>query len=256
MKKEQTSYSFSSREQNGYRAKENQNRSFAPQNYEGGLLMPLFNAMKGLIYLLSYTVGKRISFGKVYTPVSMLQFFIVILAIWVIFRADIEDNGGFTGEVSKAGFLPLSAENKDDRYIEKRTTSIIEFDESEVNAFVRRFAKVAIAENKKFNIPASVLLSVALLESEAGNNVAAKTQNNYFGATMGKKPFSTAWENWRAHSLYLFHAAQGGIGNEREDWIYFIAKGKTENANLYAWQLKSLIEAYGLHAFDEKSNLK
>lgn len=251
MKKEQTSYSFSSREKSGYQAKENVHQTFKPQNYSGGFLKPSFNAFKGLIYILCYSLGKLIPSGKAYTPVTVFQILILILGIWTIFRLDLKDNGGFTTEVSKAGFLQISDQNKDKEFIENRPKSNFEFDEADVKGFVNRFAKVARAENKKFNIPASVLLSVALLESEAGKAEKVKSANNFFGPKMGEKHFATAWENWRAHSLYLFHEAKGESLLAKEEWIYFIAKGETGNSNLYAWQLKTLIEAYDLQTFDE-----
>lgn len=252
MKKEQTSYSFSSREQSGYQAKENVYQTFKPQNYAGGFLKPSFNAVKGLIYMLCYSLGKLMPSGKANTPVTVFQILILILGIWTIFRLDLKDNGGFTTEVSKAGFLQISDQNKDMEFIENHSKSNIEFNEADVKGFVNRFAKVAIAENKKFNIPASVLLSVALLESEAGKEEKVKTTNNFFGHKMGEKHFATAWENWRAHSLYLVHEAKGEGLLDREEWIYFIAKGEIGNSNLYAWQLKTLIETYDLQTFDEK----
>jgi hypothetical protein len=46
--------------------------------------------------------------------------------------------------------------------------------------FVKRFSPVAIAEMRKYGVPASILLAQALLASNAGEAAEAKETNNYF----------------------------------------------------------------------------
>lgn len=252
MKKEQTTYSFAAREQDGYQAKEKVHQTFKPQNYDGGFFLPLLNALKGLIHVISYSLKNLLPFGRFNGPVAVFQFLILLLGTWIIFTIDLNDNGGFTHEVSKAGFMQLGDEDNTREFYVPSSKSSIEFNEEDVNALISRFGEVALAENRKFNIPASVLLSIAILESRAGQAEKVKTYNNFFGLKMGDKYYATAWENWRAHSIYLYNSAKGNIDNvnDRNEWIYFIAKGEEGNANLYAWQLKTLIAEYKLHSFD------
>lgn len=49
------------------------------------------------------------------------------------------------------------------------------------DAYIKRFAPVAVAEMRKFGIPASITLAQALLESNAGESSLAKKANNHFG---------------------------------------------------------------------------
>ena len=252
MKKEQTTYTFAAREQNGYQAKEKGQQTFKPQNYAGGFFLPLLNALKGLIPIFFYSLKNLLPLGRFSTPVTVFQFLVLLLGTWAIFTMDLEDNGGFTREVSKAGFLQLADRDISSELYTPSSNSSIEFNEDDVNALIHRFRKVAMDENRKFNIPASVLLSIAILESRAGQAEKVKAANNFFGSKMGDKHYITAWENWRAHSIYLYNSAKGNIGNvnDKDEWIYFIAKKEEGNANLYAWQLKTLIAEYNLQSLD------
>lgn len=256
MKKEQTTFTFATSDPNGYQAKEKENKTFKPQNYAGGFFLPLWNAFKGLVCVILYSVRNIFPFGPANAPITLFQILIALLGTWIIFTMDLDDKGGFTREVSKAGFMQLSEERVERAISNPSYNKTIEFNESDVNSLITRFGKVAMAENKKFNIPASVLLAVAILESDAGKSNRVKTNNNFFGSRMKNKSYQTAWENWRAHSLSLYQRAKGHIErvDDREEWIYFIANGEEGNANLYAWQLKTLIAEYNLHNYDEIKN--
>lgn len=51
----------------------------------------------------------------------------------------------------------------------------------EVKAYIERFAPIAIAEMKKFGVPASISLAQGLVESRAGTSKLAVSNNNHFG---------------------------------------------------------------------------
>jgi hypothetical protein len=53
--------------------------------------------------------------------------------------------------------------------------------DKKVKAYIRRFAKVAQAESKKYGIPASVKMAQAIVESSAGSSKLATRNNNHFG---------------------------------------------------------------------------
>lgn len=85
------------------------------------------------------------------------------------------------------------------------------------DAFVRRFARVAIAERKRYGIPTSFILAHGLLQSQAGYDLRVTRGNNYFGipctpdwrgATIEVdgtcyRAYETAWMSFRDHSLFL-----------------------------------------------------
>ena len=47
--------------------------------------------------------------------------------------------------------------------------------------YIRQYGDLAIRQQKKYNIPASITLAQGLLESGAGQSELAKKSNNHFG---------------------------------------------------------------------------
>jgi flagellum-specific peptidoglycan hydrolase FlgJ len=90
-------------------------------------------------------------------------------------------------------------------------------DAEQVKQFVKRFAKVAHAEQKRFGIPASITLGMAILQSKSGNHPSVESSNNFFllptgndwpgesvaykGKTLRK--YNNAWSSFRDHSHIL-----------------------------------------------------
>jgi len=84
-------------------------------------------------------------------------------------------------------------------------------------AYLRRFAKVALAERDKFGIPSSIILANALLFSGAGGSTACISANNHFmlgcqgGWSASKwhegeqcfRAYENAWASFRDCSEYL-----------------------------------------------------
>ena len=81
---------------------------------------------------------------------------------------------------------------------------------------LERFAKVAISEQQKYGVPASITLASALLHSHGGTRDMAAAGNNYFalaceantsdyGTYQGDcyRHFTNAWSSFRAHSEYI-----------------------------------------------------
>lgn len=91
-----------------------------------------------------------------------------------------------------------------------------EIQESVAVGFIQRFRHVAIAEQKKFGIPASVTLAVAYHNSIGGSRVCARECNNYFALRCDEnwdgdktmvnekcfKRYGTAWESFRDFSIW------------------------------------------------------
>ncbi len=142
--------------------------------------------------------------------------------------------------------------------------------------YIDRFAAIAIAEQKKFGIPASITLAQGLLESGFGKSTMANSINNHFGIKC--KPnekrikgkcyvfaddtkhdrfvkFASAWESYRAHSILLqgerYLALYKLDTMDYEGWALGLQKaGYASDAN-YARKLIRIIELYELYEYDE-----
>ena len=89
--------------------------------------------------------------------------------------------------------------------------------------YVMKFYKTAIAEHKKYGIPASITLAQGLIESRGGNSKLAVRNNNHFGVKCFSKKcskghctnhfddnhkdffrkYNSVWESFRDHSKVL-----------------------------------------------------
>jgi hypothetical protein len=135
--------------------------------------------------------------------------------------------------------------------------------------YIERFRVVAVTEMKRFNIPASVKMAQAILESKAGQSLPAKKLRNHFNLPCGVlqagnctettdgiyKKFDSPWESWRVHSEYL---AQGkfaelfSIGNDYRAWATRLQELGYSNDEQYAQKIVQLIEAYDLAVLDRE----
>jgi len=134
----------------------------------------------------------------------------------------------------------------------KSTTSLESLDVDQVKAYIKRFSRVAIAEMQKYDIPASIKLGQAILESQAGNAATATEDNNHFGAPLAGKAYANAWENWRAHSLLLRESLPEAqeAGRSYKKWAK--ALKSYSNDRSYSDKLLEVIEAYQLYQLDEE----
>jgi hypothetical protein len=127
--------------------------------------------------------------------------------------------------------------------------NIQQLDDRKVDAFVDRFGKVAVAEMRKFGIPASVKLAQGILETKAEVNI---PDNNYFGAPLQQASYISAWENWRAHSILLksnfSQVADDAYGYKQ--WAKGLEKAGYHKDSRYAENLIAIIEKYQLNKFD------
>lgn len=118
---------------------------------------------------------------------------------------------------------------------------------------VERFAKVALTEREKFQIPASIILAQAILGSESGASAQAREANNYFGRP-GLR-YDSAWEGFREHSKYMrsgpFESLQAVPLTDYKEWAKGLQKlGYSKDRN-YAKNLVRIIEALDLDQFDK-----
>jgi len=124
--------------------------------------------------------------------------------------------------------------------------------EAQIDAYIKRFRRVAVLEMQQFGVPASIKMAQALLESQAGTLNDAVVSNNHFGIPMRNTPVATAWESWRAHSLYLRneHPELFKYGTNYKRWANALAKINYNPMDNYAQHLIQIIEQYQLHKLD------
>lgn len=140
--------------------------------------------------------------------------------------------------------------------------------------YLRRFAKVAIAEQRKYGVPASITLAQGLLESDAGGSRLAVESNNHFGMKCRSKckgctcrnysddseydmfrVFDSAWESYRAHSKLMLDGRYKHLLKLEPTnyiaWAHGLKKAGYATDKRYAYKLIDLIERLQLHRFDE-----
>ncbi len=141
-------------------------------------------------------------------------------------------------------------------------------------SYVKRFSEVAIAEMKRYGIPASITLAQGLLESDAGTSRLAKSNDNHFGMKCFSKSckkghcanfsddthkdffrkYNNAWESYRAHSELLQgsrykHLKKLGTRNYT-DWAKGLKKAGYATDKYYAEKLIKIIKEMNLSRFD------
>ncbi|MCB9081232.1 MAG: glucosaminidase domain-containing protein [Lewinellaceae bacterium] len=148
-------------------------------------------------------------------------------------------------------------------------SALQEVNEATREAFIQRFAKVAVAERDKFGIPASLILANALLLSQGGQSDLAQDGNNFFqlrcttdwqGPTLNQgkecyRQYESAWMSFRDHSYFLttghFSKLRQLGAKNYQAW----AKGMEETGypgeKGYAKQVVKLIRDYKLARWDD-----
>jgi flagellum-specific peptidoglycan hydrolase FlgJ len=147
--------------------------------------------------------------------------------------------------------------------------------EKALNIYLEKYSKIAQEESKKFGIPASITLGLAILNSEYGYSKLAENANNHFGImcsentiAMGRgmksqvvkqdicyTVYETAWSSFRANSkmiekIYKKNSPKGdknqfSIINSLEKANYFNHRGFSAN------DLIKIIEDHNLNSFDQ-----
>lgn len=141
--------------------------------------------------------------------------------------------------------------------------------------YILRFQKVAIAEHRKYGIPASIKMAQALLESNAGTSRMAKDINNHFGMKCHARScekghcknyhddshkdffraFDSAWASWRAHSVLLsgerYNHLPAKCGNDYKCWAKGLKEAGYATDRNYATKLIKRIEQYNLQILDD-----
>jgi len=148
------------------------------------------------------------------------------------------------------------------------TSELASIEEAEIQAFLKRFAQVAIDERKKYGIPSSIILANALLHSHAGKRDLTLQGHNYFalpctsdwkgqtGEYQGScyRHYPTAWMSFRDHSLFLTTGKNADLpklgATDYQAWAKALEQRNFSEQKDLAAQLVLLIEKYELAALD------
>lgn len=144
-----------------------------------------------------------------------------------------------------------------------------EVDDATAVAFLKRFASVAVSEQEKFGMPASVLLACAYLNSFAGKRSCATEANNYLAIRCSAdwngpewndsgtcfRKYETAWESIRdfnvIHSRKDWYVA---LKNESEmgwkTWVKKMAVQRVSDVEGFEKEMGRLIQEYRLFELD------
>ena len=138
------------------------------------------------------------------------------------------------------------------------------------------FIHVAIAEKRRFGVPASILMAQALLESNAGMDSLADKTNNFFlrpcfdatcnvahAHTQGlhiKAPvhaYTNQWQSFRDQSMFYQSSPefQGLLNNSNlnpDDWIKLLERTGYSPDTYYGKKLHLLIQKFQLYKFDNR----
>jgi len=155
-------------------------------------------------------------------------------------------------------------EKKDERFKEFMAVS-----DSKKEAYMKRFAHVAVTEMKKFGIPASITLASALIHSQAGQRDLSLNSNNHFAIPCTKdwrgseqsyqskcyREYDSAWASFRDHTLYLTTGKNTSFkklgATKYKDWANAIGKTELNESGNLSQNLVTVIEQYQLNQLDE-----
>ena len=144
-------------------------------------------------------------------------------------------------------------------------TELSSIDEEKKHAYLTRFAKVAREEQKRYGIPASIILAVSLYQSAAGqrditldihNHFAMSCNENWNGACrefQGRtyRKYSSAWASFRDFSLFAKDNFARLKGADYEAWALALEADGFAETDDFAKAIIEIIEAYRLDSVDK-----
>lgn len=183
-------------------------------------------------------------------------------------ESGLERNRSFLSSNGKAAKNTLSMLN------DAAPVAVDELAEAQAKAYIERYAPIAVAEMKRYGIPASISLAQGLVESRAGQSTLARKNNNHFGIKCFSRKckrghcsnhtddthkdffriFKSPWESWRAHSLMLANGRYAQLkshGTNYRAWAAGLKELGYATDKRYDAKLMGMIERYDLSRFDD-----
>lgn len=143
------------------------------------------------------------------------------------------------------------------------------FGQSAASKYIQAYKEAAIQMMNEHDIPASIILGIAIHESGSGTSKIARNLNNHFGikGNTGPKNIKSAYKGYhdvedsyldfvnflqkRSHLNVLFE--KYGASNHAA-WIKTIQRGGYAHSKTWGSQVLAIIKKYRLYRFDTNPN--
>ena len=150
------------------------------------------------------------------------------------------------------------------------TAALTSVSEERRIAYLKRFARVAISERKKFRIPTSLIMASAFYHSSAGTSSLAQEANNHFlliadenwnGLVYEKdgrryRMYENAWSCFRDHSEYITRLLQSADRipeiSDLSTWVRLLIELGYEADPNFVNVYPEIIRQYQLQELDTK----
>lgn len=156
----------------------------------------------------------------------------------------------------------------------KVSPAVVAIKARKVEAYLKRYAPIAVQEMEAHGIPASITLAQGLLESNVGDSKLATRNNNHFGIKCFSRScakghcsnytddshkdffriYADAEESYREHSAFLkrerYSHLQQYPSTDYNNWAHGLKKAGYATDKRYAYKLIAIIEALELHRYD------
>ena len=151
---------------------------------------------------------------------------------------------------------------------------------ADVQAYIAKYRDLALEQENRYGVPASITLAQGILESGAGKSMLTRNANNHFGVKAyggwtgpvylawddeKKKSrfrsYSSAMESYRDHSLFLknnsrYNSLFTKSVYDYRAWAIGLQKAGYATSGTYAKALIGLVDAYRLYAINGGVKLK
>lgn len=140
-------------------------------------------------------------------------------------------------------------------------------------AYIKKYAPIAVQEMKRTGVPASITLAQGLLESGAGKSRLATKANNHFGIKCHKnwkgktishdddargecfRAYDRAEDSFHDHSDFLRYGERYKFlfdlePSDYKGWCYGLKQAGYATDPKYATKLISIVESYNLYKYD------
>ncbi len=176
-----------------------------------------------------------------------------------------------TEKLTKGGVIASAGESHAGIFSWDSRTSVElpDIPESVAIPFLQRFGRVAVGEQQKYGVPASILLACAYVNSFSGQRDWARQYHNYFamgcasdregvGEMVGGaciRRYEKAWDSFRDFSRYLsgredFAALRQSCGTDWKAWAKALHTQKVSDVSDFETEMAKVIEAYRLYELD------
>jgi len=172
------------------------------------------------------------------------------------------------GSLEKEEPIPVISAHND-----QAPAAVEDLEPQSTEEYIEKYASVAIAEMKKFGVPASISMGQAIIESRSGTSLLAQKCKNHFGIKCWSKKHrgccmkfkddsnndsfrhfeKSAWESWRAHSKLLSSGRYMALHKttDYKAWARGLKAIGYATDRTYAEKLIGVIERYDLHRLDQ-----